>query len=92
MTRGAGKRGENLCLRDSLRPTNDPLANRTGVELPAIEDEDDEPEEAEEHVISESIQLADRFGEIERPLPNEIHQVSTLSKAIKESVVIISIK
>ena len=92
MTRRAGEPGENLRLRRSLRPTNNPLANRRGVELSAIEDEDDEPEEAEEQVMGESIQLADGFGEIEQPLPDEILQVSTLPKATKEKVVIAPIK
>lgn len=72
VTRRAGELGESLGLRRSLRPTNNPFANRRGLELTTLEDGDSEMEEAEPDLIHESIRLADGFDEIDRMAPERV--------------------
>jgi len=72
VTRRAGELGESLGLRRSLRPTNNPLAKRRGLEHTTVEDGDSEMEEAEQDIIHESIRFADGFDKIDRMAPERV--------------------
>jgi len=77
-TRRSGELGENSHLRHTLRPTNNPLANRKGPKLPAVENEDEDNAEEEEQVMGKVIRLADGFEKIGRPAIERIQEVSNL--------------